>query len=334
MPKRKRDVNPIDVVEAAYDLEADDRTWLAKLATCVRPLIDGGHGVLAYRFDISRPPTEWYADAAALDFATDDIPLIASLQSAVPDHTALIHAGFDGLMAIRELGYMAGLGDIRETAVVGPYFRHTGCEDFAALQTVEPGGRGIVICAGQSAVRTFDRRTRRLWTRVIAHIAAGRRLRGALGEQRDEVVLKPSGKVEHAEGEGTAKSSREALRDAVGRVEKSRGKQRKTDPEGATEAWTAMVSGRWSLVDRYERGGRRYIVARRNEHALPDPRALTPRERAIVHLAALGKPNKLIGYELGLSESTVGSHLSQAMRKLGASSRVELIRLLYALAKP
>ena len=42
--------------------------------------------------------------------------------------------------------------------------------------------------------------------------------------------------------------------------------------------------------------------------------------------------NKLIGYELGLSESTIGSHLSQVMRKLGAPSRVELIQLVTQLA--
>ena len=103
-------------------------------------------------------------------------------------------------------------------------------------------------------------------------------------------------------------------------MEKARGKQRKTDPEGATDAWNGLVTGRWSLVDRFERDGRRYIVARRNEHHLPDPRALTPRERAVAHLAALGKSNKLIGYELGISASTIAGHLSAAMKKLGATA--------------
>ena len=88
------------------------------------------------------------------------------------------------------------------------------------------------------------------------------------------------------------------------------------------------MAGRWSLVDRFERDGRRFIVARSNEHALPDPRALTPRERAVVHLAALGKPNKLVAYELGLADSTVASHVANAMRKLGVSTRVELVELL------
>ncbi len=71
-------------------------------------------------------------------------------------------------------------------------------------------------------------------------------------------------------------------------------------------------------------------LARRNEQGCPDPRALGARERDVVALAALGKSNKLIAYELGLSPSTVGSHLSAAMRKLGVASRVELMRALLA----
>jgi DNA-binding CsgD family transcriptional regulator len=262
--------------------------------------------------------------------------MIGRMQRSMPDVVKLVLTGFDGLASIRELGPRLGFGDIRKTPLVGDYFKKHGLEDYSALQTLEPGGRGIVIAAGQSERRTFDRRTRKLWQQISAHIAAGRRLREAIVYSRplDEVILKPSGKVEHAEGEGASSSARSALQDAVTRIEKARGKQRRSDPDGATEAWTAMVSGRWSLVDRFERGGRRYVVARRNEHALRDPRALTSRERVIVHLAALGKSNKLIGYELGLAESTIGSHLSTAMRKLGVNSRVDLLRLVLAFGPP
>ena len=120
----------------------------------------------------------------------------------------------------------------------------------------------------------------------------------------------------------------DALREAVLRMEKARGRAGRQDPERATEAWTALVGGRWSLVDRFERGGRRFLVARPNLHQLRDPRALSPRERAVAHLAALGKSNKLIAYELGLAGSTIATHLSAALRKLGATSRVDLVRLI------
>jgi DNA-binding CsgD family transcriptional regulator len=88
-----------------------------------------------------------------------------------------------------------------------------------------------------------------------------------------------------------------------------------------------LVAGRWSLVDHFERSGRRYLVARRNDPSVRDPRALNLRERQVVWYASLGHSNKLIGYQLGLSFSTVATHLANATRKRGVASRVELIAL-------
>jgi len=53
---------------------------------------------------------------------------------------------------------------------------------------------------------------------------------------------------------------------------------------------------------------------------------LTLRERQIAGYAAMGHSNKLIAYELGVSESTVATHLSTAAQKMGVRTRVELIR--------
>lgn len=329
MTKHPRQVNPIDVVEAAYDLEVTDREWLTNLATTIRPLLDGGRGLAAYQFDAHTPPSEWFGGAVLLDMDAAHVSAGIELANGAPEITTFVYFHNEGLLALVDLGRRAGLGDLRKRAAIRRYFAFAGVQDFAALQTVEPGGRGVVFAAGQSECRSFDARTRHLWARVNAHIAAGRRLRRAAAEATApiEAVLTPSGRLEHAEDACKSASARDALRAAVFRQEKARGAERRRDPAAATEGWTALVSGRWSLVDRFERGGRRYIVARRNEHAVSDPRALTPRERAIAHLAALGKPNRLIGYELGLAESTVGSHLSTIMRKLGVRSRVELLEL-------
>jgi len=57
-------------------------------------------------------------------------------------------------------------------------------------------------------------------------------------------------------------------------------------------------------------------------------RALTPRERQVCSLVASGKANKRIAAELGTSEKTVKVHRGRVMHKLGASSVVELVRLL------
>jgi DNA-binding CsgD family transcriptional regulator len=90
------------------------------------------------------------------------------------------------------------------------------------------------------------------------------------------------------------------------------------------ELWHALVAGRWSLLDRFESDGRRYLVARRNDDDVRDPRGLTSRERQIAARAALGHSNKLIAYELGVSPSTVATFLTRALKKLGCATRAEL----------
>ena len=326
--------NPIDVLEAAYQLDGADREWLTRVGEAVRPLIDSGHGVTAYFFDLAVPATRWFANAVLFDVSSEEVRLAAQLNMNTGEIARELHVQPTPLEAAIAAGRAAGLGDIRDSPPVAEHFRRHGIRDYLAFRTIEPGGKGIVMTAGQGRERNVDWRTKRLWARVSAHVAAARRLRELIASSAvpaHEAVLSPSGRVDHAQGQ--ARDARDTLREAVLRREYARRRKRRDDPELATEAWTALVSGRWSLVDQFERGGRRYIVARRNEHQLPDPRALTSRERTIAHLAALGKPNKLIAYELGLAESTVGNHLAAAMRKLGARSRVDLIRLVAHIAK-
>jgi two-component system NarL family response regulator len=52
---------------------------------------------------------------------------------------------------------------------------------------------------------------------------------------------------------------------------------------------------------------------------------LTPREREVLRLLAEGKPNKLIGAALSISEVTVKSHVQAVFRKLNVLSRTEAI---------
>lgn len=54
---------------------------------------------------------------------------------------------------------------------------------------------------------------------------------------------------------------------------------------------------------------------------------LTPREREVLPLVVSGLPNKQIAAEIGTSETTVKVHRGQLMRKLGADSLPELVRM-------
>ena len=54
---------------------------------------------------------------------------------------------------------------------------------------------------------------------------------------------------------------------------------------------------------------------------------LTPREREVLPLVISGMPNKQIAADVGASETTVRVHRGQLMRKMGARSLPELVRM-------
>jgi DNA-binding NarL/FixJ family response regulator len=55
---------------------------------------------------------------------------------------------------------------------------------------------------------------------------------------------------------------------------------------------------------------------------------LTPRQLAVLRELGLGKQNKMIAYELHMSEGTVKVHIKHIMRKLHASNRTEAVLIL------
>jgi DNA-binding NarL/FixJ family response regulator len=69
------------------------------------------------------------------------------------------------------------------------------------------------------------------------------------------------------------------------------------------------------------------LVDRPKPSASPPPpgssERLTPRQRAVFSLLQQGKANKLIAYELRMSESTAKCHVRAIMRKLGATNRTQ-----------
>jgi FixJ family two-component response regulator len=85
------------------------------------------------------------------------------------------------------------------------------------------------------------------------------------------------------------------------------------------------------LLDAINAGIERNRAQRREALVMDDLRqrfaALTPREREIMALVILGRMNKQIAGELGVSEVTVKVHRGQIMRKMRAKSLPELVRM-------
>jgi DNA-binding NarL/FixJ family response regulator len=55
--------------------------------------------------------------------------------------------------------------------------------------------------------------------------------------------------------------------------------------------------------------------------------SLSPREREVLQLVALGLPNKVIANRLNISEHTVKFHVAAILTRLGATSRTEAVHL-------
>ena len=213
------------------------------------------------------------------------------------------------------------------------FVQHFGMYDSIWITAAEPSGRGVGFHAGRPEVKWASPAEKKRWGRVAAHLSTAVRLRHALptrgtnhGSEVGEAVLDPKGRVHDASGAARAPAARELLRRAVLALEESRGALRDTDPDASLEARKALVSARWSLLDRVELDGKRYIVARENPPGAPGPAALSARERQVLGFAKLGHHNKLIAYELGIASSTVRVLLARAAAKLGVRSRRELLR--------
>ena len=66
-------------------------------------------------------------------------------------------------------------------------------------------------------------------------------------------------------------------------------------------------------------------VKKENAISLEQIRSLTRKELAVLKYLTQGLANKVIAYELSISETTVKSHVSSILKKLGASNRVKVV---------
>jgi FixJ family two-component response regulator len=106
---------------------------------------------------------------------------------------------------------------------------------------------------------------------------------------------------------------------------------------GAVEFLTKPFSER-ELMDAIDQAVRRDEAARAERAAMQTLRDrfgdLTPRERDVFTLVAAGRMNKEIAAHFGTAEQTIKQHRGQVMRKLGARSVADLVRMAERLAPP
>ncbi len=318
--KNARMPRVLDVIEACYRVETADTEWLAGIVEAATPLLDSGLGVLAYTYDATDPARFVMRDAC-MPPGVDPAQMAAYLAS-VP------RSFVERTWLSNPCGHASRIEGFADLAPALAAFG--GARDVLALNGREPSGHGVWLGAllprrAPPAPRKIER-----LTRLATHLATTYRVRRQLDRRRAldeqaEAVLRPDGRVEHAEGDARDASARDALRRATLRLDRARASTRREDADLALGLWKGMVDARWTLLDHFDHDGRRYVVARRNDPAVNPIGELTLRERQVVGYAALGHDNKVIAYELGLATATVRVLVHRASRKLGVRGRAELI---------
>ena len=314
----------VALIESAYDLASDDRSWLSTLAHVAFPILDRGSGVSSFFWDLSEAGKYRVRDATFVGCAPE------------------LHVGFRAgaarltLRQARDMYVQGHPCKVIDNSVQYPrayaaYNAHLPSVGFLVLSSAGFDGKGCSIAAPLATETPLAPALARALDQVARHIAAGMRLRralrGASTEPAPDAVLDSRGRLLHSEPQVAAQRERGGIVDAARRLLESR-RVRRSRPEQAVELWRGLVLGRWSLVDHKDSDGKRFLLARQNAPVVREPAALSAEERRAAALFSLLGSVKLVAYELGLAPSTISQALKSASRKLGCRNRAELAALL------
>ena len=316
----------ISLVEAAYGFEDDEAAWLGRVRSAVRALVPTAH-VRASLSIVYRAPsaTSFTVERMSAHGLDGEAAMVALRADAARDpeyvRNSILSRSCDFVSAVPRTEQQEGWRALRSALGVVDGFVVNGL-DAAGL-----GVLSVVLVTKRVGVSVHQRDT---ISRAAAHLVAGLRIRQRLASADErladaEAVISPTGEVAHAVRRARLPESRESLRRAACALEKARGRKNCEDSSRAVRDWKVLVENRWSLLDHFERDGKRFMIACRNTPSAPPGELLTPRERQVTLLASRGHSNKLIGYELGIATSTVGVLIGRAAARLGVTSRRALI---------
>lgn len=318
--------DPISLIEAAYDCEPDEDAWLGRVREASSSFMPKRHLRAAismvYRapnaasFHVERASAQGMDAASAVRGLTTDVALD-------PEYLART-------LLVKTCEYVSSVPGWEKQANWGVVRAAYGAIDGFVVNGLDASGLGVVTIVLVSARTEAPDRWREMISRVAAHTVAGLRIRRRLASARDrlhasDAIMTTDGDIKHAVGAARNAKSRERLRRAAHALDEARGPLRRRDADRAVAHWKVLVDSRWSLLDHFERDGKRYLLACGNDAPAAPDALLTPRERQVTALAARGHSNKLIAYELGIAASTVGVLIARAAARLGVQTRKGLL---------
>lgn len=309
------------IIETAYGASANDDVWLRNLVAAMSRVLDFGLGVVGWLHDLRKLP-----ETASLT----SVGLHPAVLEQLIDEGHTLGKVLQPLFRKPVATNRDVLGPRMEGIVHRAGALNYGLVDGLGLFCTDVDGLGVGFAANSPRVLNLTRHERQRWARLVAHVTAAFRLHRRRGAT--EAVLTAAGKVRHAEGLARPPRAREALRDAA--INFDRARTSGCDPDEALDLHRALVAGRWTLVDTFDRDGKRYLIARLNTPTPAPAPELSPRETQVAVFAAMGHPLKLIAYDLGLTESCVATYLRRALVKLHLPDRLALVDHLGTLLDP
>ena len=319
-------VSLLDCLSAGYRLDLDDAAYVKNLTAEAARLMDRGLGVLVYTYDAS-------------DVSNPTIDHLGTSDAFDPSWLPRYHAAFTELGEsddpTKPTGFAAWgtmtcgqASQVRGMQRYLPAFAHIGgAQDTFAVNALDASGCGLWLGAPMRDTTKVDAETKLLFSRLAAHLTAAVRMRRTHARAPDApaAVISVEGKLLHAHDHATY-ASKEQLARAARAFEHARTRAARQDVERTTRGWRPLVESTWTLLDEFDRDGRRFIVAVDNRPPTSAPRgALSEREHQVLTHAVLGHTNKEIAYELGLSDATVRVLVHRAARKLGVATRTEAV---------
>jgi DNA-binding CsgD family transcriptional regulator len=323
-------VDWVGILEAIYDLERPREQWLGGVLSAAEPLAGVGAGIGGVLYETANEAH------FRLDFITGVGLPPGWLEVGMEVHTnpafsAALAQSYRRFMCASSEVFLGGI-TFEEEFTRGAMVS-MGLEEALCVNGLDGSGFGCALYLFSKKPLELPAAVLGLLQRIASHLATAyrlhRRITGASQASPSvDAIVGEHGRVLHAEREAKEPDARSSLTRAAQQYRWAHGVARHEQPAPAVEARQALVAGRWTLREHPDADGKTYLHAHANQPVAAGPRFLSFREQQVAVLAALGRSNKLIAYELGLAHSTVRVLMARAAQKLGAQSRSELIAAL------
>lgn len=307
-----REQRAAHLIQTAYMVNKPEAEWLSGIADAARRFAVDSPGVVV-RYIEARAGLLMGMSAASSPFPS----YVSALEEmgkgalAEPARAATLLSrtrAFRSSELAAELGCTASFSRLftRRTERFGEV-------DTLHLVGADDGGKALCLHIGISSGETRAIGTKRVWNQMAMHLAAAARLRRAVAPLvRADAAHTPLRQAAEA-----------ADRDPTSRL--------KPALDSTLDPWRRLIDGHWSVMDAFDSGGRRIIMLCPNPPELVEDCRLTRRERQVIAEIGRGGRETKTAVTLGISISTVRTHLARALEKLRIARVTDLMVLVAAM---